>query len=266
MLFMTPLLLYKPKGLTPLQAVTLLKKQHPEVADQTLSYAGRLDPIAEGLLLILPGELNKKRKEYEDFEKTYAFTLLCGVSTDTYDPLGKIVQTTDSHLDEKGIQKTLEKILTTLPSSFLLPYPPYSSKPVQGKPLFWWARQNKISEIPIPTRRVSITSITLLSSTLLETSVLHKNIKEAILLVSGDFRQEEILKKWDDFFAHTPLSHFPLFSFQITCGSGTYIRSLCQLFGEKLLIPSLAYSIKRTRIGPYSLADNDVYYIKTMQA
>ena len=252
-----PLLLYKEKGLTPLATIVKYKQLHPEYLHTTLSYAGRLDPMAEGLLLVLPGELNKKRKEYEAFEKTYEFTMLCGVSTDTYDVLGKIVQTKDILPDLDLLEQQLQKTIDTLPSSFLQPYPPYSSKPIQGKPLFWWARENKLSEITIPTRRVSVMSCVLLSSTLLEKEALKDQIISDISRVSGDFRQKEILEAWEHFFATTPLSHFPLFTFLATCSSGTYIRALCKEFGEQVNIPSLAYSIKRTTIGPYVVENSE---------
>ena len=61
---------YKPLGLTPLQAIVKFKKLFPDYANEKISYAGRLDPMAEGLLLLLVGEENKQRNEYEDLSKT----------------------------------------------------------------------------------------------------------------------------------------------------------------------------------------------------
>lgn len=258
---MRPLLLYKPQGMTPLAAIKKLQEKHPEFNQQTLSYAGRLDPMAEGLLLVLVGEQNKYRSLYEGYTKIYEFTLLCGVSTDTFDLLGKVKNSVNELPSWADIEHQLRSVISSLPSSLSQPYPPYSSKPVDGKPLYWWARNNKLDEIIIPQKDITITSLTYLSSTALPQPILAEHIEAKICAIHGDFRQKEILDKWHSFFATTPLTQFPLFSFSITCSSGTYIRGLCELLGEKIKIPSLAYSIKRTAVGEYTLANKDVYYI-----
>src|SRR6185436_12995765 len=85
------ILLHKPLGLSPLEVIKLFKQQNFEYASATISYAGRLDPMADGLLLLLVNEENTQRKLYEALPKTYEFTVLLGVETDTYDILGKII-------------------------------------------------------------------------------------------------------------------------------------------------------------------------------
>jgi len=82
--------LYKQTGVTPLQTIKQLQKRYPEYQDSKLGYAGRLDPMAEGVLLVLVDEENKKRRTYESLEKEYEFYMLFGVKTDTYDILGKM--------------------------------------------------------------------------------------------------------------------------------------------------------------------------------
>ncbi|PSO45951.1 MAG: tRNA pseudouridine(55) synthase, partial [Parcubacteria group bacterium QH_9_35_7] len=62
-------LLDKPISLTPLQTIEKFKEQNPKYKDKKMSYAGRLDPMAEGLLLCLVGEENKNREEYQQLEK-----------------------------------------------------------------------------------------------------------------------------------------------------------------------------------------------------
>ncbi|MEM7382913.1 MAG: tRNA pseudouridine(55) synthase TruB [Bacteroidota bacterium] len=49
--------------------------------------------------------------------------------------------------------------------------------------------------------------------------------------------------------------HIPRVSFEVTCGSGTYIRSLVRDFGEQLGAGAYLASLCRTRIGPYTLQD-----------
>ena len=64
---------WKPQGWIPLRAVEEFKKKSPEYKDVKISYAGRLDPMAEGVLLLLVDEENKKRKVYEGFQKVYEY-------------------------------------------------------------------------------------------------------------------------------------------------------------------------------------------------
>ena len=50
------IILEKEVGQTPLQAVEIYKAKHPEFAEIPMAYAGRLDPMASGKLLILDRE------------------------------------------------------------------------------------------------------------------------------------------------------------------------------------------------------------------
>ncbi len=52
--------LYKPCSKTPLQAVEEFRLQNPKYKTKKISYPGRLDPVAEGILILLIGEENKK--------------------------------------------------------------------------------------------------------------------------------------------------------------------------------------------------------------
>jgi tRNA pseudouridine55 synthase len=270
--------LYKPIGFTPLQMIALLKEQYPEYAKQTISYAGRLDPMADGLLLLLVNEENKKRHEYEALPKTYAFRVLLGVSTDTYDLLGKVQKTRKTQIfgesdnqmfrlsDTSGSLSFLS-LLESFQGTHLQPYPPYSSRTVQGKPLYWWARNNRISEIEIPVKEIEIFDIRLLSQSQTSLNDLRLKINESTAKVSGDFRQEEILKTWNTWFTNQqtrqpvnqstskPVTSLPLLNCRVTCSSGTYVRSIAHEIGEKLGCGALAYSITRTHVGSYSLAE-----------
>ena len=41
---------------TPLECIQRWKKENPEYVEEKMTYAGRLDPMAEGELLVLVGE------------------------------------------------------------------------------------------------------------------------------------------------------------------------------------------------------------------
>ena len=45
--------------------------------------------------------------------------------------------------------------------------------------------------------------------------------------------------------------YFYIANLEIKCGTGTYVRGIANSLGEKIKIPALAYSIKRTKIGKY---------------
>lgn len=250
------LTVYKPQGLTPLQTIEKLKETHPLYEGKTISYAGRLDPMAEGLLLLLIDEENKERKTYEGLEKTYVFELLLGVSTDTYDLLGLITKTEVEISNVKYPISNIQSILSSFIGKQNQPYPPYSSKPVNGKPLYAWARAGRLNEITIPEKEITITSLSYVSTRSLSPAALQKDILERIQNVSGNFRQQEIRLSWQSFFDSPPLpASFSLHTCEVTCTSGTYVRSIAQTIGEKLGCGALAYSIKRTRVGEFTLGN-----------
>lgn len=244
---------YKALGLTPYQTILEFKKEHPEYKDEKVSYAGRLDPMAEGLLLLLVGAENKKRKEYEKLKKTYKFTILFGIGTDSYDLLGKIVAG-QYEKPTKYDKLKIENMFKAYEGRQLQAFPPYSSKAVNGKPLYWWARNNRIHEIELPKKEIDIFKLQLISIEELKVKDLRSKVQNGLNKVRGDFRQEEILKSWESFFRTTRLVSFPLIHCAITCSSGTYIRGIAHKIGQELGISSLAYSIKRTHIGEYDIS------------
>jgi tRNA pseudouridine55 synthase len=127
---------YKKVGETPLDCIHNLKKERPELGLLPMTYAGRLDPLAEGVLLILVGEECNKKDEYLNLPKEYEVDVLFGFATDTYDILGKVMkyETPSEILFERS-----SEILPNFIGKVKQSYPPYSSRPVNGKPLFMWA-------------------------------------------------------------------------------------------------------------------------------
>src|ERR1700749_2760200 len=100
--------LYKKLGETPRERLERLRIQKPHYAHEVLSYAGRLDPMAEGVLLCLVGSANKRRELYLDMSKEYKLDVLFGFSTDTYDILGRIMDTGDcSKIKPADVKKAL---------------------------------------------------------------------------------------------------------------------------------------------------------------
>src|SRR3989344_701979 len=150
--------LYKQLGETPRERLERLRVQKPHYEHEVLSYAGRLDPMAEGGMLCLVGAANKRREAYLELGKEYVLDILFGFSTDTYDVLGRVMETGDaSGIKRANVQKGLNEFRGDLSQE----YPPYSSKVVEGKSLFEWARNNALSSIMMPSRSVTVYHIDL---------------------------------------------------------------------------------------------------------
>ncbi len=245
------ILVNKPLGWTPLQALEAVKIQYPEYANANLGYAGRLDPMAEGLLLILVNEENDRQQEHLNLEKEYEAEFVLGIETDTYDVLGRITNTKNVGDISKDI---LEQVFAKYRGPITQSYPPFSSVRVKGKPLFWWALHNKLDEIEIPKTERIITSLELLNSHTISASEFHSTIQDNIAKVSGNFRQELILKDWDNYFKKYQEDR-TIYRIHVACSSGTYIRTLIHDIGSDIGYGAIATKIIRTRIGPYQLKD-----------
>ena len=241
--------IYKPYGFTPLQMIEKLRQQFPEYEKETIGYAGRLDPLAHGVLLLMIGDATKERDNYLSLPKHYEFTALFGIQTDTYDLLG--IPVIQSQIREsKNLKETIDSFIKNHLGKHMQTYPPYSSKAVDGKPLFWWAKENKLDQIILPQREIEIKSFEKLSSGEMTRHELNQKIDEALDQVTGDFRQEEIRKAWDKFFRDQRAEpYFITANFRIACSSGTYIRSLVNEMG------AVAIDILRIQVGKYTMGN-----------
>lgn len=243
--------LYKQLGETPRERLERLRAQKPQYQYEVLSYAGRLDPMAEGVMLTLVGSANKRRDEYLDLSKEYVLDVLFGFSTDTYDILGKVIE----HGDASDVSpKSVREGLRGFRGSVSQEYPPYSSKTVEGKSLFDWARNGALGALVLPRKTVEIRRISLESMYKVKEPALLSFIEASIAKVGGDFRQEEILRIWHRHLRSDGEREFPAATIKIECSSGTYARSIAHSLGEDLGVPALALHILRTKVGEYDVA------------
>ncbi len=249
---------YKPLGFTPLQAIEKLRAERPELANVPITYAGRLDPMAEGLLLLLAGDAVHRKEEFLKLDKTYEAKILLGFSSDTFDILGLTeLHTVQSEAEQqKSFQhKNPQEILSAVNSLIRkheLPYPAYSSKTIDGKPL--WAI-TKSGDIPIelPTRQMIVHAAQILGAENIPWEKIYANITESVNLVGGDFRQTEILARWSELNEKiNPQQEFQIIQMEFKVSSGTYIRTLANELGNKLGTTALLYHLKRTELGEYT--------------
>lgn len=245
----TVLNLYKQMGETPRECLDRLRVKRPEYAHEVLSYAGRLDPMAEGVLLCLVGSANKQRDTYLDMSKEYILDVLFGFSTDTYDILGRIMD----HADPTTLRRSdMVQTLKEFRGNYSQEYPPFSSKTVEGKSLFAWARSGALSSLVLPRRVVTVYDIELQNAYKIKEPTLLSYIETNINKIKGDFRQEEILRTWERMLKPGGAREFPCATIRISCSSGTYARSLANELGKILGVPALALHILRTRVGEYT--------------
>lgn len=208
-----------------------------------MTYAGRLDPMAEGLLVCLSGEECKQKENYLSLTKEYEFEILVGFKTDTHDLLG-LVQKTDPSVVVS--QEEIVKILEGYKGRFLQTYPAFSSKPINGVPRFVHAKVGRRKE---ERHMVELASFYFLDEKNITSNELIYKVKEATENVQGHFRQKKIFDSWAE--SILLQREFKIYTFKVTVSSGFYIRQLVDDIGEKLRIPMTTFWIKRTKIGEY---------------
>ncbi len=248
-------LLYKNLGQTPLECILEYKKKTGE--ERPMTYAGRLDPMAEGLLLCLIGEECKNKDQYLGLNKKYIFEILIGFSTDTHDLLGLVdekfapVKKGDyGFLDNKEFNDLLKSFIGKRNQI----YPIYSSKTVNGKQLHALARAGLIDEDNIPSKEIEIFSLNKIDEIKINKENLIDRIIKKIDLLKGDFRQKEIIEKWKNVISKEDKglgNNFSIIKIEMTCSSGTYVRALVRDLSKLSNLPMCTYSIVRTEIGEY---------------
>lgn len=250
------IVLDKAIGQTPLEVLNEWKREHPDYLDVSASYAGRLDPMASGKLLVLLGEECKRQKHYTGLDKEYEVSILLDLATDTGDVLGlPTYSTLHTEPSLSAVQEVLSNELGTRSHK----YPAYSSKTVEGIPLFLHALRGTLGDIEIPTHSETIFSIRLVDTHHLPADAVYGYISQALRVVprddapskkeGADFRQDEIREAWQLLFAKIPERTFTIIKIRVVCGTGTYMRSLAERVGHALGTTALAVSIHRTKIG-----------------
>jgi tRNA pseudouridine(55) synthase len=251
----------KPLGETPLAAIRDYQKSDPSLMREPLTYAGRLDPMASGKLLVLIGEECKRRQKYDALDKEYVFEVLLGFTTDTGDVLGLPKAGATAVIDDEAARDAARSMVGT----HVLPYPAFSSKTVSGKPLFQYALDGTLDTIEIPDARMHVYSMYYVDKLVLPRQQLIERVLGKIELLKTEvqvnvnadearlgagFRKDQICKDWWALQSKAKVNGTVL-RFSAVVTSGTYIRSLAPLIARSLGADGLVYSINRTKIGKY---------------
>lgn len=257
----------KPIGYTPKQIIDIFKEKFDI---SKMSFCGRLDPMASGIMMLLSGNDIKNQESFIKLNKIYNFDLILGIRTDTYDILGipsdPIISDKQNEIDtyiDDRINELNIIIKELLENPFIQEYPSFSSicvrHPVYGRnPLWWYAKNNKLQEIDIPSKEVCINEFIINNYEVIKLSDLLYIVKNRLSLLkdyNNNFRQNEIIKYWE--LVCNKFPNYNIIKISCTCNvsSGCYIRSIANEIGNKLGTSGLALDIKRVQLGEYNSGD-----------
>ena len=178
-----------------------------------IGHAGTLDPEVDGVLLLLLGGATKVSDYAMDLGKSYRAEVCLGIKTTTEDLTGEVLE--ECNVSDIDINK-IKDILQTLIGEIEQTPPIYSAVKVKGKKLYEYARAGKF-DVKIPSRKV--------------------NIYDVEFIEGSDYYRD------NKFY----------FSINISCGKGTYVRTIATDIGKKLNLPSTMSKLTRTRSGKIEL-------------
>ncbi len=143
----------KPKGFTSHDVVAKLRGIYKT---RRIGHSGTLDPMATGVLPVFIGRATRAVEYATGHDKVYRAQLKLGVTTDTEDITGEI-------LEEKDVSVSLPEFLAAVDSQIgeIEQVPPmYSAIKVGGKKLYELAREGV--EVERKARKITVYSIELL--------------------------------------------------------------------------------------------------------
>jgi len=201
------LLLWKPRGISSRRALEVAQSA---LAEGPLGHTGTLDPLAEGLLLLLGGEARKFQSILTDHTKSYRAEVTFGVCSQSEDSEGPLYSPIP-----RGTLPTrseVEAALEQFRGGYEQVPPGHSAVRVQGQRA--WQRARRGESFTLPARSVEITTLQFADTDL-----------------SG---------------GSAPLESTTI---EVDCGSGTYIRSLARDLGVAIGCGAYLSALVRTRLG-----------------
>lgn len=218
--------------------------RHKDSPNQVCAYAGRLDPMAHGYLLLLFGDETKRIKEYNKKNKVYKFQMLVGIETDTTDILGLVTNSTKS--SQFDVNKVVQKYHGI---SYDQEYHIYSSMTALNKdgkkePLWKLAKNNDLPKI-IPSKRITIMDFRINKLFTITKLDLQQKINTNLSKLTqpgNQFRLGEIQSKWNSFNYN---DQYYVYEFEAAVTSGTYIRQLAKDIGRDIGVPTMVIDLYR---------------------
>ncbi|MCL4538192.1 MAG: tRNA pseudouridine(55) synthase TruB [Bacteroidetes bacterium] len=127
---------YKPKGLTSFEVVRRVRR---ELNLKKIGHSGTLDPLAEGLLILLTGSETKSMTGFLKLDKEYLATLRLGVVSKSHDLETELVERASSVEDITSDR--IDEVLRKFTGKIEQVPPDFSATWVNGKRAYKLARK-----------------------------------------------------------------------------------------------------------------------------
>jgi tRNA pseudouridine55 synthase len=150
----------KPSGPTSHDVVARVRRA---LGERRIGHTGTLDPLATGVLPLVIGQATRLASFLSGAEKTYEAGVRLGVSTDSYDALGRVVPTGEpvgatpppDSIDAAAV----EAALGAFRGSYLQTPPAFSAKKIGGVAAHRLARRDQAvqpSAVPVTVRELTL--------------------------------------------------------------------------------------------------------------
>ncbi len=260
--------IHKKWGETPLMCLEVVRSLYKIPKTTPMTYAGRLDPLATGALIILIGEECLQKDAYLGFDKEYQAQFACGISTDTGDIFGLITKFSSEVVGGKDFALSDAHLLQAeqiCRATTEQQYPLFSSKKVLGKQLFEYGLEGNTT-IDRPYRAVTIHSCNLALGKQITVHDVYDQVCKAAQELGNGFRADQIVTDWGALVRDGVIGGATLPTITMSCkvSSGTYIRGFSDTFAQEFKQPWLMTSLHRKRIGEYECpqAPHDTFVIR----
>jgi len=240
---------WQPQGYSTYQ----ITKDIASKTGKKTTHTGVLDPMAEGVIIVLAGERRFEKSAFSDGTKKYEFDVTFGLATDSFDGMGLVTQIDISNQPTKN---SIESVLSGFVGEYTQTVPLYSAQKVAGKKLFMYPRLGLPSP-ELPQKKGVIYRIEL---TNFYEVALDKLIDDMIGKIRniriGEFRQEEIFKGWSDLLSNNDMNNYVWqATISVETSRGLYIRSLSQDICYKLGVSGFVTRLVRTQNGKFTKND-----------
>jgi len=129
----------KPVGKSSFWVVSQIKR----ITKTKVGHAGTLDPFASGVLLLCTGKATRQVQKFMDLPKEYIGEIELGITTDTDDCTGNIVEQKEV---PNFSRDEIKKVCSTFTGDIYQIPPMFSAKKIKGKRLYKIARTGKVIE------------------------------------------------------------------------------------------------------------------------
>lgn len=211
------LLVDKPQGITSHDVVSRTRKR---AGTKKVGHAGTLDPMATGLLVLGINHSTRLLTYLVGLDKEYFATIRLGSATNTDDAEGETIMTAADGRVAALDSSAIDIVLETLRGPISQVPSSVSAIKVNGMRAYTLARAGEVVELA--ARAVTVRALEVLA------------VRQSIDDEGRDIRDLDV---------------------RVDCTSGTYIRALARDLGSALGVGGHLTVLRRTKIGPFSVAD-----------